>query len=94
MNFWRTGHQSSRVTFGAVALGKVTHAEADAALDLLLQYGVNHIDTAASYGASEERIGPWLAPRRADFFVATKTGECTFFGLWIGRRARHARRGA
>jgi len=76
--FGRTGHHSSRVIFGAVALGKVTQSEADAALDLLLQYGVNHIDTAASYGASEERIGPWLQPRRNDFFLASKTGERTY----------------
>jgi aryl-alcohol dehydrogenase-like predicted oxidoreductase len=73
--FGRTGHLSSRVIFGAAALGKVTQTEADCALDLLLEYGVNHLDTAASYGESERRIGPWLEPRRADFFLATKTGE-------------------
>jgi len=78
LTFGRTGHQSSRLIFGAAALGKVTEAEADAALDLLLEYGINHIDTAASYGASEKRIGPWLAPRRADFFLASKTGERTY----------------
>lgn len=76
--FGRTGHQSSRLIFGAAALGKVTQAEAEAALDLLLEYGINHIDTAASYGASEERIGPWLEPHRADFFLASKTGERTY----------------
>ena len=66
--FGRTGHLSSRVIFGAAALGRVTQAEADHALDILLEHGVNHIDTAASYGESERRIGPWLEPRRADFF--------------------------
>ncbi|HEY3667243.1 MAG TPA: aldo/keto reductase [Polyangiaceae bacterium] len=76
--FGRTGHQSSRVIFGAAALGTVTQAEADAALDLLLEHGVNHIDTAASYGESERRIGPWLATRRAEFFLATKTGERSY----------------
>jgi aryl-alcohol dehydrogenase-like predicted oxidoreductase len=76
--FGRTGHQSSRVIFGAAALGTVTQAEADSALDLLLERGVNHIDTAASYGESERRIGPWLAPRRAEFFLATKTGERSY----------------
>lgn len=76
--FGRTGHQSSRLIFGAAALGTVTQAEAEAALDLLLEYGINHIDTAASYGASEERIGPWLEPHRADFFLASKTGERTY----------------
>jgi aryl-alcohol dehydrogenase-like predicted oxidoreductase len=73
--FGRTGHQSSRVIFGAAALGKVTQGEADRALDSLIEHGVNHIDTAASYGESERRIGPWLETRRKDFFLATKTGE-------------------
>ncbi len=73
--FGRTGHQSSRVIFGAAALGRVTQPEAERALDCLLEHGVNHIDTAASYGESEKRIGPWLEHRRADFFLATKTGE-------------------
>ena len=76
--FGRTGHLSSRLIFGAAALGKVSPAEADAALDLLLEHGVNHIDTAASYGESERLIGPWLERRRADFFLATKTGERTY----------------
>lgn len=73
--FGRTGHHSSRVIFGAAALGRVSQVEADRALDCLLEHGVNHIDTAASYGESEPRIGPWLEPRRKDFFLATKTGE-------------------
>jgi len=78
MNFGRTGHQSSRLIFGAAALGRVTQAEADAALDTLLEYGINHIDTAASYGESEKRIGQWLERRRAGFFLASKTGERTY----------------
>ncbi len=78
MPFGRTGHTSSRVIFGGAAFGGVTQEEADRTLELLLQYGVNHIDTAASYGASEERIGPWMEKHRADFFLATKTGERTY----------------
>jgi predicted aldo/keto reductase-like oxidoreductase len=67
---------SARVLFGAAALGRVSQAEADRTLDLLLAYGINHIDTAASYGDSEERIGPWMQRGlRSQFFVATKTGE-------------------
>jgi len=73
--FGRTGHESSRVIFGAAALGTVSQAEADRALDSLLEYGVNHLDTAASYGESELRLGPWLEHRRTDFFLASKTGE-------------------
>lgn len=76
--FGRTGHQSTRAIFGAAALGGVTQEEADRTLELLLQYGINHIDTAASYGASEVRIGPWMAEHRSKFFLATKTGERSY----------------
>ena len=75
--FGRTGHQSTRTIFGAAALGAVTQAEADDAMELLLQHGINHIDTAASYGDSELRLGPWMPRIRNDIFLATKTGERT-----------------
>ncbi len=70
--FGRTGHLSSRTIFGAAALGHVSQAEADRTLDALLSYGVNHIDTAISYGEAEVRIGPWMKRHRHDFFLATK----------------------
>ena len=75
--FGRTGHQSSRVLFGAAALGQVSQASADRALEVLLEHGVNHIDVAASYGDAEVRIRPWLRTQRAGFFLATKTGQRT-----------------
>jgi aryl-alcohol dehydrogenase-like predicted oxidoreductase len=75
--FGRTGHVSSRVVFGGAALGRVDQAQADEVLDVLLEHGVNHLDTAASYGDSELRIGPWMAAHRDRFFLATKTGERT-----------------
>jgi aryl-alcohol dehydrogenase-like predicted oxidoreductase len=80
--FGRTGHSSSVTLFGAAALARVSQAEADRALEVLLRYGVNHIDTAARYGDSELRIAPWMAGHRKDFFLATKTG------LRTGREAR------
>src|SRR6266850_4203776 len=73
--FGRTGHQSSATIFGAAALARATQDEADRALEILLGHGVNHIDTAARYGDSELRIGPWMARHRKDFFLATKTGS-------------------
>ncbi len=76
--FGRTGHLSTRIIFGAAALSNVTQKEADDTLDLLLKYGINHIDTAASYGDSELRIGPWMGQHRSEFFLATKTGERTY----------------
>ncbi|MEX2222156.1 MAG: aldo/keto reductase [Candidatus Rokuibacteriota bacterium] len=73
--FGRTGHQSTATIFGAAALARATQDEADRALEVLLAHGVNHIDTAARYGDSELRIGPWMARHRKDFFLATKTGS-------------------
>ena len=71
--FGRSGHMSTRTIFGAASLSHVTQAEADRTLEVLLQYGVNHIDVAASYGDAELRIAPWLKQYRSQFFVATKT---------------------
>jgi aryl-alcohol dehydrogenase-like predicted oxidoreductase len=76
-DFGRTGHASTRVIFGAAALGSMRQERADEVLALLLARGVNHIDTAASYGESELRVGPWMAEHRDDFFLATKTGDRT-----------------
>lgn len=78
IEFGRTGHFSSRVIFGAAALGGMKQERADRTLELLDIYGLNHIDTAASYGESEVRLAPFLKTRRQDFFLATKTGHRTF----------------
>jgi aryl-alcohol dehydrogenase-like predicted oxidoreductase len=78
--FGLTEHESTRTIFGAAALWSVEQAEADRTLDVLLEYGVNHIDTAASYGDSEMRVGPWMERHRGDFFLATKTLERTYEG--------------
>jgi aryl-alcohol dehydrogenase-like predicted oxidoreductase len=71
--FGRTGHQSTVLIFGAFAVGQVTQREADAAVELLLEHGVNHIDVAPSYYDAELRLGPWLKRHRKRFFVGCKT---------------------
>jgi aryl-alcohol dehydrogenase-like predicted oxidoreductase len=73
--FGRTGHESTRVIFGAAALGGMSQDRANATLEAIDGWGINHIDTAASYGASEDRLKPWLATHRDDVFLASKTGE-------------------
>jgi aryl-alcohol dehydrogenase-like predicted oxidoreductase len=78
--FGSTGHDSTRIIFGAAALAAMKQDKADAILDLLLEYGINHIDTAAAYGDSELRIGHWMREHRKNFFLATKTGDRTFEG--------------
>ncbi len=75
--FGSTGHMSTRTLFGGASLSHVTQEEADRTLEMLLQYGVNHIDVAASYGDAELRIAPWLVKYRSQFFVATKTDSRT-----------------
>lgn len=78
--FGRTGHLSSRTIFGAVSLAVIDQDEADRALDLLLEYGINHIDTAPQYGESELRLGPWMKRYRDRFFLATKSDQRTYDG--------------
>ena len=76
-DFGRTAHRSSRVIFGAAALSRMRQERADELLAVLDEFGVNHLDVAASYGDAELRLAPLLAGRRSEFFVATKTGERT-----------------
>jgi aryl-alcohol dehydrogenase-like predicted oxidoreductase len=79
-HFGRTGHESSRAVFGGAALANVTQDEADQTLEVLLRYGVNHLDLAAGYGDAELRAAPWLRKHPGRFFLATKTGERTYDG--------------
>jgi aryl-alcohol dehydrogenase-like predicted oxidoreductase len=76
--FGRTDHQSSRAIFGAFAVGLLSQDESNRVLDLLLEYGINHIDTAPSYNEAEDRIGPWMEHHRNDFFLATKVDKRTY----------------
>ena len=78
--FGRTGHASTRLLFGAAAFYAVTQAEADRTMELVLESGINHIDTAASYGDSELRLGPWTKQYRERFFLASKTEERGYAG--------------
>lgn len=78
--FGRTGHASSRVIFGAWALSEATQKEADQLLEILLEYGINHLDTARMYGNAEQCIGAWMKKHRDDFFLATKTRKRTSRG--------------
>jgi aryl-alcohol dehydrogenase-like predicted oxidoreductase len=78
MPLGRTGHKSSRIIFGACAFFDLPQQDADRTLEMILEHGINHIDTAADYNLSEERIGHWLRPHRDKFFLATKSGKRTY----------------
>ena len=82
LDFGRTGHTSTRIIFGSYALSSATQAEADGILDLLLKYGINHIDTTPMYGNAEKCIGSWMEKHRDHFFLATKTRSRTYKGAW------------
>jgi len=73
--FGNTGHMSSRVIFGGAALMAMSEERAAATLDLAVAAGVNHLDTAHSYGHAEVVMNPWLAEHRNEVFLATKTRE-------------------
>ncbi|KYH41998.1 MAG: oxidoreductase [Candidatus Bathyarchaeota archaeon B26-2] len=73
----RTGQMSSVVAFGCAALGRVSQEEADAAIELALEHGVNHFDVAPSYGEAELRLRPWLKDHRDEIFLACKTTKRT-----------------
>ncbi len=72
--FGSTGHDSSRIIFGAAALGGMRQERADTTIEQVRAAGINHFDTAASYGASEDRLHDYLQDHRDDIFLATKTG--------------------
>lgn len=73
LQFGRTGHESTRTLFGAAAFWDTPQKDVDATMDLILEHGVNHVDTAFSYGRSQEVLGDWIRRNGRPFFLATKT---------------------
>jgi predicted aldo/keto reductase-like oxidoreductase len=80
--FGRTGHMSTVAIFGAAAFWQISQADADAVMQVVLDYGVNHIDVAPSYGQGEERLGPFLRTERKNFFLGCKTYERNHETAW------------
>ena len=69
----RTGHESTVVTFGSYVVGYLEQDEADEAIGLALEHGVNHVDIAPSYGQAMERMAPWMPEIRDKVFLGAKT---------------------
>lgn len=80
--FGRSEHRSSVLVYGAAGLGGVDQTTADESLAHAMSVGINHYDTAASYGHAEELMGPSMPGMRADIFLATKTGQRTEDEAW------------
>lgn len=84
----RTGLEVPPLGYGAAAAGNpvLSEAEAEALLNGAVDAGATLIDTARSYGLSEERIGRHLSHRRRELVFSTKVG----YGVpglpdWTGR---------
>lgn len=86
--FGSTGHSSTRIILGSYALNQATKTEGDGILELLLKYGINHIDTAPMYGNAEKCIGVWMEKHRDKFFLATKSRSRSYEGAW--KNLRHS----
>ncbi len=71
--FGRTGVKVSVLTMGGCGLGYVEQNEVDEAVKLALDYGINMIDVAPTYGNAEVRLNPWIKKYRNKFFLAAKT---------------------
>jgi aryl-alcohol dehydrogenase-like predicted oxidoreductase len=75
-NFGVTGLKVSALGFGAGEIGDYAISEKDSEnlLNKVLDSGINFIDTARGYFASEERIGKYISHRRDEFILSTKVG--------------------
>jgi aryl-alcohol dehydrogenase-like predicted oxidoreductase len=74
--FGNSGLEVSVLGLGAGSIGTEDLAD-EAVVELLhsaLDAGISLIDTARSYGLSEERIGRFLASRRDEFVLSSKGG--------------------
>jgi len=78
----KTEQMSSVIAFGSAALWKVSQAQADAAIELATEHGVNHFDVAPRYGQAEIRLGPWMQKHHKEVFLACKTTERGKTGAW------------
>lgn len=77
-----TGHDSSILTFGAIALNWLEQEGANQAVELVLDRGVNHFDVAPTYGDAETKLAPKLDEYREDVFLGCKTQKRTYEGAW------------
>ena len=80
--FGKTGAKVSIITMGGCGLGYVDQNEADKAIQLALDHGINMIDVSPTYGNAEIRLNPWLEKYRNKFFLAVKTLKRNKKGAW------------
>jgi len=77
-----TGHESSILTFGTIALDSLGQEAANEMVEDVLDAGVNHFDVAPSYGDAELKLAPKLQEHRDEIFLGCKTQERSYYGAW------------
>jgi len=80
--FGRTGSKVSIAALGGCGPGYVDQEEADKAIKIAMDAGVNMIDVAPTYGKAEDRLNPWIEKYRNKFFLAVKTLKRNKKGAW------------
>lgn len=71
--FGKTEANITFITMGGCGLGYVDQNEADNAVKLAMDHGINMIDVAPTYGNAEARLNPWIQKYRNKFFLSEKT---------------------
>ena len=71
----KTEHMSSILIFGSFALYRITQKAADAAIEMALEKGINHVDVSPLYGDAEKHLGSWFKRNGKKFFLGCKTHE-------------------
>ncbi|MFC6825981.1 aldo/keto reductase [Halopelagius fulvigenes] len=77
-----TGHESSVLTFGTIALNYLDQEDANEMVESVLDAGVDHFDVAPSYGDAEVKLAPKLNEHRDEIFLGCKTQERSYYGAW------------
>jgi predicted aldo/keto reductase-like oxidoreductase len=80
--FGKTGAEITFITMGGCGLGYVEQNEADKAVKLAMDHGINMIDVAPTYGNAEIRLNPWIEKYRNKFFLSEKTLKRKKNGAW------------
>ena len=80
--FGKTGAKITFITMGGCGLGYVDQMEADKAVKLAMDHGINMIDVAPTYGNAEIRLNPWIEKYRNKFFLSEKTLKRKKNGAW------------
>ncbi len=69
----RTELMVSVMGFGGLILPRISHEDAAQVINRALDMGVNFIDTAKSYGDSEEKVGLAISGRQNECIVTSKS---------------------